>query len=375
MTDDRAATRNAERFAIRTDAVAVVGAGETALVTGAAGFIGSHLCQALVSRGTTVVGIDSFDRFYARRLKEANLDRVRAAPSSGGSFVCHEADIVDASMVHSIVEETRPTVVFHLAALVGIQPSLAEPSRYVSVNLAGTTNMLEACRSIGCRRVVFASSSSVYGDSAPLPFREDDHADEPISPYAATKRGGELIAQVYASTFGLRIACLRYFTVFGPGQRPDLAITSFMRRMAAGETITLFGDGTSSRDYAYIDDIVDGTIAAGAWTAANAPCCRAFNLGGSHPVTLLRLVDAVACTVGVTPDVRNGPGRAGDVQRTWASLDRSGPELGYAPRISLEEGLQRQWTWLKSDLAAGSWERRFAAAGVAPSGIHRRNMG
>jgi len=318
------------------------GPANVAVVTGAAGFIGSHLSSALLRQGVRVIGIDSFDRFYERALKERNLDRVRAADRDG-NFSLHEADIVDAAAMRRIVEEAAPSVLYHLAALAGVQPSLAEPARYVSVNLDGTTNMLDAARAAGCRRVVFASSSSVYGDAAEVPFREDDRADEPISPYAATKRGGELIANVYATTFGMRIACLRYFTVFGPGQRPDLAIRSFMKRMSAGETITLFGDGTSSRDYTYVDDIVDGTLAAGRWTEDETRCCRAFNLGGSQPVTLADLVDAVARTVGVTPDVRKGPDRAGDVQRTWASLERSGAELGYAPKVSLEEGLRRQW--------------------------------
>ncbi len=343
----------------------------TVVVTGVAGFIASHLADALLRQGVRVVGVDSFDRFYDRATKERNLARV-AQSDPGGWFAWHEADIVDAAAIRRIVAEAKPTVVYHLAALAGVQPSLAEPARYVSVNLDGTTNVFEACRAAGCRRIVFASSSSVYGDSSPSstpePFREDARADEPISPYAATKRGGELIASVYATTFGLRIACLRYFTVFGPAQRPDLAIMSFMRRMAAGETITLFGDGSSSRDYTYVDDIVDGTLAAGRWTEDERPIARAFNLGGSHPVTLATLVEAVANTVGVTPDVRTGPGRLGDVQRTWASLDRSGAELGYAPKVTLEEGLRRQWAWLQAETAETARADRGSGTGsVTPT--------
>ena len=248
------------------------------LVTGAAGFIGSHLVEALVRQGDEVIGIDNFDPFYAREMKERNLAEARRHP--GFSF--YEVDLLDTDALRSHL--TPDTVIIHLAAKAGVRPSLADPVGYARANVTGTASVAEAARGAKVSRILFGSSSSVYGDSTPAPFREDAVAIEPVSPYAATKRAGELFLRSVAPTYGFRVASLRFFTVYGPRQRPDLAIHSFTRKMLAGETITLFGDGTQARDYTYCDDIVVGVLAALRWSADAPVGVEDFNLGGNRSV-------------------------------------------------------------------------------------------
>lgn len=315
----------------------------TILITGAAGFIGSHLSRALVDRGRNVLGIDNFDPFYDRTIKLANLHELRTP-----AFSLIEADIRDRERLTAIMREASPAAVIHLAALAGVRPSLADPARYCSVNVDGLASVLDAARVAKCRCVLFASSSSVYGNNAKVPFAEDDRVDEPISPYAATKAAGELLCRVYAARFELSIAALRFFTVFGPAQRPDLAISLFMRRIARGEEISMFGDGSTSRDYTYIDDIISGVLAALDRTDRAEPdFCRIYNLGGSHPVALREMIDEIAAVVGRPALIRQKPEQPGDVQRTWADLTRSAAELGYQPTTPFREGLQRQWQWMQ----------------------------
>ncbi len=224
------------------------------LVTGAAGFIGSHLVEALLSQGNEVIGLDNFDPFYARAMKERNLAEVGRRPG----FTFREQDLLDPAATRALL--TPETVVVHLAAKAGVRPSLADPVGYARANVTGTAAVLEAARQAGVSRIVFGSSSSVYGDSTPTPFREDAVAVAPVSPYAATKRAGELFLSSVAPIYRFRAASLRFFTVYGPRQRPDLAIHSFARKMVEGETLTLFGDGTQARDYTYCDDIVAGVL-------------------------------------------------------------------------------------------------------------------
>lgn len=315
----------------------------TCLVTGAAGFIGSHLARALVERGERVVGLDNLDAFYDRSLKQANLD---ALASSRFEFV--EADILDAERLSRIASQARARVIFHIAALAGVRPSIKDPARYARVNVDGLVNVLEAARAAGCAQIVFASSSSVYGNNSKVPFAEDDPVNEPISPYAATKRAGELICHASSHLFGLAIACLRFFTVYGPAQRPDLAIASFMRYLAAGEEIPMYGDGSTSRDYTFIDDIIAGVLAAAdRLEQADPGFFRIWNLGGAKPVSLRGLIDAIGQVTGRTPRVRELPLQPGDVQRTFADLTRSGAELGFAPTTDFREGLARQWQWFQ----------------------------
>jgi UDP-glucuronate 4-epimerase len=311
------------------------------LVTGAAGFIGSHLSESLTARGDTVVGIDNFDQFYPRSEKERNLRKLR----DRSSFSFHALDILDADGIARLL--TRDTVVVHLAARPGVRPSLADPAGYARVNVEGTAAILRAARDTGTTRIVFGSSSSVYGDDTTAPFREDATAVRPLSPYAATKRSGELMLESMAAIYGFRAAALRFFTVYGPRQRPDLAIHAFARRILAGETITLFGDGSQSRDYTYCDDIVAGIIAAADWTAGAPVGLEIFNLGGNEPVPLREMVRALGQALGREPRIKWAPMQPGDVQHTYADLSKSERMLGYHPRTTFSEGLRRFALWLE----------------------------
>lgn len=314
------------------------------LITGVAGFIGSHLASALMARGERVIGIDNFDPFYPRAVKERRLREI-----ARDGFVFIEADIRERDVMGRVFSEYKPARLFHMAALAGVRPSNEQPHRYADVNLNGLVSVLDAARNAGCRDVIFASSSSVYGNNRKVPFSEDDPVDHPISPYAATKKAGELIAHAYSHLFGLRVACLRFFTVYGPGQRPDLAIARFMRQLRAGKPLTLFGNGTTSRDYTFIDDIIEGVVrAAERIGLPEIGNYRVWNLGGSMPVTLIELVREIEATTGLTATIKWAPPQPGDVERTFADLTRSRTELGFEPRTSLEHGLAKQWAWLQS---------------------------
>ena len=311
------------------------------LVTGAAGFIGSHLVEALARQGDEVIGIDNFDPFYSRAIKERNLAEMGALPG----FAFHELDLLDAAALQSIL--TPDTVVAHLAAKAGVRPSLADPLGYARVNVAGTAAVVEAARGAGVSRILFGSSSSVYGDSTPVPFREDAMAMEPVSPYAATKRAAELLLHSVAPIYGFRVASLRFFTVYGPRQRPDLAIHAFTRKMVEGRTLTLFGDGTQARDYTYCDDIVAGVLAALRWTATAPIGVEHFNLGGNRSVPTGAMVDEISAALGMTPEIEWAPMQPGEVQRTAADLTKSGAVLGYAPRTPFPEGIRRFVAWFR----------------------------
>jgi UDP-glucuronate 4-epimerase len=311
------------------------------LVTGAAGFIGSHVVEALVRRGDEVLGIDNFDPFYPRAMKERNLAEL--GPSTG--FCFYEQDMLDVEPLRR--QLTAETVLVHLAAKAGVRPSLADPVGYARANLTGTAAVLEAARRAGVSRVVYGSSSSVYGDSTPVPFREDAAAVQPVSPYAASKRAGELLLGSVAGIYGFRAASLRFFTVYGPRQRPDLAIHFFTSRMVQGQTITLFGDGTQSRDYTYCDDIVAGVIAAIDWTESAPFGVEQFNLGGNRSVATEAMVAEIAEALGVEPRIEWAPMQPGDVQRTAADLTKSGAILGYAPHTPFPEGIRRFVAWFR----------------------------
>jgi len=314
-------------------------------VTGAAGFIGSHLSERLVAGGSRVVGVDNFCDFYDPTLKRRNLQSLLQSPR----FTLIEADIRDGDRMDQVVREARPSVIVHLAAMVGVRPSLEVPSLYASVNVGGTVSLLQAAARHGVRRFVLASSSSVYGNSRKVPFSEEDPVDHPISPYAATKRASELLGHAFAHVHGLSVICLRYFTVFGPRQRPDLAIAKFMARMARGQEIPVFGDGSSSRDYTYVDDIVSGTMAA----IQRPDPFRIYNLGGSSPVTLSTLVETIERVTGLRARIRRLPAQPGDVERTCADIARAREELQYRPTVGLEEGIARQWEWFRSSQGPG----------------------
>jgi UDP-glucuronate 4-epimerase len=311
------------------------------LVTGAAGFIGSHLVEVLARRGDEVVGIDNFDGFYPRAAKERNLREV-GCPTG---FQFHEQDVLDVPALEARL--TPETVVVHLAAKAGVRPSLADPVAYAHTNVTGTATVLEAARRAGVSRIVFGSSSSVYGDSTPVPFREDAPAMAPVSVYAATKRAAELLLSSVAPIYGFRSAALRFFTVYGPRQRPDLAIHAFARRMAAGETITLFGDGTQARDYTYCDDIVAGVCAAIDWTATAPVGMETLNLGGNRPIRTGDMVAEISRALALEPRIAWAPMQPGDVQQTAADLTKSGRVLGYAPATPFPEGIRRFAAWFR----------------------------
>ncbi len=312
------------------------------VVTGAAGFIGSHLCERLCARGDEVVGLDNFDPFYPRATKTENLARLQT--NAAFSFV--EGDIRDAAALGRAFGPARIDAVVHLAALAGVRPSLAEPARYADVNLVGTQRVIDAARAAGVRRFVFASSSSVYGLDSEPPFKESDPCLKPLSPYASTKRAAELLLYAAHHLYALDVTCLRFFTVYGPRQRPDLAIHKFGRLIAAGKPIPLFGDGSTSRDYTFIDDIVDGVVAS-IDEAVTAPGHRIYNLGGSRTTTLLGLVELLGQALGRRPIVEWQPEQPGDMKRTLADVTLSGRALGYAPKVTMEEGIARFVTWLR----------------------------
>jgi UDP-glucuronate 4-epimerase len=308
------------------------------LVTGGAGFIGSHLCEALLAEGAELVVIDDFNDFYDPAVKETNLagliDRITLV----------RGDIRDAALVDSLFAKHRFAFVFHLAARAGVRPSIADPKLYFTTNIDGTFNLLDACRHFGTTRFVFASSSSVYGINRKVPFAEHDPIERTISPYAATKIAGEQICSNYAHLFGIRCSCLRFFTVYGPRQRPDLAISSFTRSILAGKPIDRFGDGSSARDYTYIEDIIQGVLAAARHTDQSS--FEIFNLGGSATTTLNELIAMIGETVGREPVIRQLDVQPGDVPRTFADVDKARRLLGYEPRTPVALGLQRYAEWL-----------------------------
>ena len=311
------------------------------LVTGAAGFIGSHTCDRLLAAGSAVLGLDNLNNFYDPARKTRNLASARGRP--GFEFV--HGDILDAALLDRVFTDFRPERVVHLAAWAGVRPSIEQPRLYQKVNVEGTTNLLEACRAHGVDRFVFASSSSVYGDRTAVPFRETDNVDHPISPYAATKKAGELLCYTWHHLFGLHAHCLRFFTVYGPRQRPEMAIHKFTRLMAAGEPLTLFGDGSTSRDYTYVDDIVDGVVAS----VERVEGYRVYNLGESKTTTLGELVGHLSDALGVEPRLEHLPIQPGDVTRTFADVSRARAELGYDPQVGIAEGVRRFVEWFGAE--------------------------
>ena len=313
-------------------------------VTGAAGFIGSHVAEALLARGDRVYGLDNFDPFYDRSVKEANLSGLFGRP--GFSFL--EGDIRDAPALARWGEGIRPDALIHLAAKAGVRPSVADPVGYADVNIHGTIRMLEWARDRKVPKVLFASSSSVYGGNTKVPFREDDFVDHPVSPYAATKKAGELLCHTYCHLYGMNVAALRFFTVYGPRQRPEMAIHKFTRRIMEGKEIDLYGDGSSLRDYTYIEDIVSGVL--GALTAP--PGYRVYNLGESATISLSDLVALIEKACGKAAVRRYKPPQPGDVPVTYADISRARKEIGYDPRSSIEHGISRFVEWYRREETA-----------------------
>jgi len=316
----------------------------TALVTGGAGFIGSHLCSELLRHGKRVISVDSFCDFYDPEIKRANIRAVESEDANG-AFVSVEGDIRDTGLLDEVFDKYCPDLVYHIAAYAGVRPSIENPALYYSVNVDGTLSVLECMRRHGVRDLVFASSSSVYGNNRKLPFSEVDSVDNPISPYAATKKAGELLCHTYHHLHGISVACLRFFTVYGPRQRPDLAIHKFARLMLEGKEIPFFGDGSTERDYTYIDDIIKGVIGAAEWISGEKPAYGIFNLGESRTISLDMMVATLERALNVKAVLRHLDMQPGDVLRTYADISKARAELGYAPCVDFEEGISRFAEW------------------------------
>lgn len=316
---------------------------QRALVTGAAGFIGSHLVEALLARGRKVVGLDSFDDFYDPRAKRRNL----AACRQNSRFTLVEGDIRDPEAVRK-AGAGGVDVIIHLAARAGVRPSIEQPLLYQDVNVNGTCVLLEAARRFGIKRFIFASSSSIYGNNPKVPFAENDNVDHPISPYAASKKAGELLCHTYHHLFGMDVTCLRFFTVYGPRQRPDLAIHKFARLIEQGKPIPMFGDGGMKRDFTYIDDIISGVVAA----VDRCGGYHIYNLGNSSPVVLRDLIAAIEKALGKRAEVEELPPQPGDVERTFADISLARSDLGFEPHTPLEAGLAEFVAWMRAEGAA-----------------------
>jgi UDP-glucuronate 4-epimerase len=311
----------------------------TILVTGGAGFIGSHLVEALLAEGCwRVVVVDNFDDYYSPNIKRANV----AGHLGNPNFRLHEADIRDAPALRSIFEANSFAAIVHLAARAGVRPSLQYPGQYLDTNVTGTLNLLECARDFGVPRFLFGSSSSVYGLNAAAPFREDAATSQPISPYAASKASAELLCHTYSHLYGIRCVCLRFFTVYGPRQRPDLAIHKFARLIHEGRPIPVFGDGTTRRDYTYVDDIIQGIRAA---LDYEGPAYDVFNLGESQTIALGELIGLIEESIGRTALIDWRESQAGDMSLTFADVSKAEELLGYRPKTQIQHGIPRFVKW------------------------------
>jgi UDP-glucuronate 4-epimerase len=309
------------------------------LVTGGAGFIGSHLVEKLLAAGHEVVIVDDFNDFYDPRIKHANI-----AGFAKDVTVCH-VDIRDGAAVRSLFHREKVDAIAHLAARAGVRPSIQLPQLYYDTNVIGTLHLLEAARVIGAERFIFASSSSVYGASKTVPFSEDQHLTQTLSPYAATKVAAEFLCSTYSHLYQMRVVALRYFTVYGPRQRPDLAIHQFTRRIYAGQAIDQFGDGSTRRDYTYIDDVIQGTMAA---LKYEGPRYDIFNLGESETIQLKELISALENALGKKAKINRLPEQPGDMPLTCADISKARKLLGYNPTMKFSEGLPRFVKWFLS---------------------------
>ena len=310
------------------------------LITGAAGFIASHLSERLLAAGHSVVGLDNFDDFYDPAIKEANL----AVAGDHSEFLLVRGDIRDPEKLTALPPDID--TIIHIAARAGVRPSISQPVLYYDVNVNGTLQLLELARDRGITRFISASSSSVYGNNEKVPFSESDRVDNPISPYAATKKAGELLCHSYSHLYGLTCLNLRFFTVYGPRQRPDLAIHKFSRLLDQGQEIPMFGDGTTQRDYTYIDDILQGVEGAIRWTRENEGRFDIVNLGESRTIELREMIRMVGEEMGIEPRIKRLPMQPGDVKRTYADITKAREILGYDPKWEFREGIREFLMWL-----------------------------
>lgn len=312
------------------------------LITGAAGFIGSHLSEKLLNLGHQVIGVDNFDTFYNRNIKEDNLKIALQNPL----YSFHELDITNASYFDKWPDKID--VVVHLAAKAGVRPSIENPDAYLKTNILGTLNVLEYMRKIGCSNLVFASSSSVYGNNEKIPFEESDITDQPISPYAASKKSCELLIHNYHSLYKFNCINLRFFTVYGPRQRPDLAIHKFVNKIRNNEPIEVYGKGETARDYTYIEDTISGIVESVNYNMANQNVFETINLGNNTPISLKELIQKIETHLGMKAKINHQPMQDGDVDITFSSIEKAKQLLKYIPETSIDEGLEKFIAWYKN---------------------------
>jgi len=316
----------------------------TVLITGAAGFIGSHLGERLINEGHRVIALDNFNDYYSPNIKRKNI----SALLKSDNFELVEDDILNIDGLKKHFLRNKVDILVHLAARAGVRPSIQQPLLYQKVNVEGTNNLLEIARDFEIEKFIFASSSSVYGENKKLPFSEDDFVDHPISPYASTKKAGELICYTYHHLYQLPVTCLRFFTVYGPRQRPDMAICKFTRNISQGKKITMFGNGESRRDYTYVSDIVDGVCKA----IENCNKYHIYNLGESTTIELSRLIEVISKCLGKEPIIERLPNQPGDVPITYADITRAREEIGYSPKVNVEEGVKKFTAWYVEQAAS-----------------------
>lgn len=332
---------------------------KTYLVTGGAGFIGSTVCRKLIELGNRVIVIDNFCDFYSPELKRKNIEELEqvankhqiAKEQNPELFKLYEVDIRDRQGINTVFSENKIDTVIHLAAMAGVRPSLENPVLYQEVNCVGTQNLLEEMRIHDVSNLVMASSSSVYGNCTQTPFKEDMPVDLAISPYAATKKANEVMTHVYHSLYNMNVLMLRFFTVYGPKQRPDLAINKFTRLMLNNEEIPMYGDGTTARDYTYIDDIVDGVVSACDYVCSDSNIYEIINLGNSSPISLKEMISTIAEVLNIEPKIKQLPMQPGDVNITFADISKAKELLGYEPKIKFKDGIRN---FIKFDFGDGS---------------------
>ncbi len=317
---------------------------KTYLITGGAGFIGSSLADKLLENNCKVLVIDNFCNFYDPKIKEENIKEALLKPN----YKLYRGDIRDLELLDKIFSENEIDAVIHLAAMAGVRPSIEDPILYQEVNCMGTQNLLETMKRYNVLNLVMASSSSVYGNNKTVPFKETDIVDFAISPYAATKKANEVMTHVYHKLFNFNVIMLRFFTVYGPRQRPDLAINKFTQLMLNNEKIPMFGDGSTSRDYTYIADIVFGIEKSIQYTEENKNVYEIINLGNSSPITLLSMINIIGRVVGINPQIEKLPMQPGDVERTYADISKAKKLLGYNPKTSFEKGIENFVIWYKN---------------------------
>jgi len=314
-------------------------------ITGGAGFIGSHLCEKLIDSGHRVICIDNFDDFYDPSIKENNLSKMIGS----SHFKLYRSDICSIDRMEEIFSENNIDLIIHMAAKAGVRSSIKNPLLYERVNILGTANLLECCRKYKISKFIFASSSSVYGGNKKVPFSEKDSVDHPISPYAATKKSGELICYTYHSLYDMSVYCFRFFTVYGPRQRPEMAIHKFIRQILGGENIEIYGNGSSSRDYTYIDDIISGILSS----LDRIKNFEVINLGNSNTVKLIDLIKMIESVTGRKAHLKFTKNQPGDVFMTYADIRKAKKMLEYLPKTNIKEGLVKFIKWYKEKKKEG----------------------